>query len=140
MQPKLELSTLSDIKDLSSEVQSSNKNSASEHSELTLIESRVWEIWERVLSVNEFGLDDDLFAIGGDSIAAVQIFSTVNSEFSMAIPVSKLFSNEHFSIRWLSSLIEEDLIAVMGKEEFEKLLAQASNMTEEGATELGTEK
>lgn len=133
MQPKLDVS---DIKGLSSKVQSSEKKDTGQQSEINIIESRVWQIWERILTVDDFGVDDDLFSVGGDSIAAVQIFSAINSEFGLAIPVSKLFSSEHFSIRWLSALIEEELIAVIGKEELEKLLDQASNMGEEGITEL----
>lgn len=42
---------------------------------LTAVESVMAEIWESVLNVTDIGPDDDFFALGGDSLLAIEIIS-----------------------------------------------------------------
>jgi hypothetical protein len=42
---------------------------------LTAVESVMAEIWESVLNVTDVGPDDDFFALGGDSLLAIEIIS-----------------------------------------------------------------
>ncbi|PRW62836.1 type I polyketide synthase [Actinopolyspora mortivallis] len=47
--------------------------------------SRLVRIWERVLEVSGLSVEDDFFALGGDSLIAVQLASAVNEELGSTI-------------------------------------------------------
>lgn len=45
----------------------------------TELEKSIVEIWAEVLKVNEIGIDDNFFEIGGDSIKSLQIVSKLRT-------------------------------------------------------------
>ena len=52
------------------------------------VEETLLEIWERALGVTGLGVDDDFFlALGGDSLAAVQILAAVEEVFGQGLPL-----------------------------------------------------
>lgn len=104
--------------------------------DLTFLQDEVYKIWQRVLGYNDFDLDDDLFRIGGDSLAAVQIFTAINNEFGINIYMDELFSSENFSIRWLADLVERYQIGSIGEAEYHRLLSQIEEMSEEEVAKL----
>lgn len=55
------------------------------------IEKKVLAIWQAVLSMNELGVTDNLFELGGDSLMAVQIVSQAAQVFNIEIPLHELF-------------------------------------------------
>jgi aryl carrier-like protein len=44
----------------------------------TELERKLHSIWKDVLQIEEIGVDDDIFALGGDSIKSIQIVSRIN--------------------------------------------------------------
>jgi amino acid adenylation domain-containing protein len=54
------------------------------------VESRLAAIWASILGVDEVGLDDDFFDLGGDSLHAARIAARVAAEWKLAIPVGAL--------------------------------------------------
>jgi acyl carrier protein len=48
------------------------------------------EIWKDEIWIDEVGLDDDFFALGGDSLAAVRIMMRVKDAFGIDLPISQL--------------------------------------------------
>lgn len=106
------------------------------YSEMSYIQKHVFAIWCRFLGTNSFTIDDDLFMVGGDSITAIQIFSAVNAEFSLNISIEEIFSSPHFSIRWLSELIETCQIGLVGEDEYVSLLKQIDAMSDEEIAKL----
>ncbi len=48
-------------------------------------------IWKNVIGNNEILHDDNFFAVGGHSIAAVEIFGMINDRFQIDLPLSSLF-------------------------------------------------
>ncbi len=54
-------------------------------------ETRLVRIWEELLRVEQVGIDDDFFELGGDSLVAAQIIDRVRESFKVAIPVRVLF-------------------------------------------------
>ena len=61
-------------------------------------------IWTRVLGVENVGLDDDFFALGGTSLQAVEAFNEIEKQFGQVLPLSVLFSAG--SIRGLLEALE----------------------------------
>lgn len=56
------------------------------------IEAALCRIWAKNLPACEFGVDDDFFGLGGNSLLAIKVISEINSEFGdMDLTVKELF-------------------------------------------------
>jgi len=53
-------------------------------------ERAVAEIWQRILGVEQIGVNDDFFALGGHSLLAMQIVSHLRREFQVEIGLRRL--------------------------------------------------
>jgi acyl carrier protein len=56
----------------------------------TATEERLAQIWQRVLSMDMVGVDDEYYDLGGDSFMAAIIFGMVEETFSIKIPLAVL--------------------------------------------------
>ncbi|MFJ3793114.1 SDR family NAD(P)-dependent oxidoreductase [Kitasatospora sp. NPDC090091] len=54
-------------------------------------EEAVAAVWQEVLGVEEVGVDDDFFALGGHSLAAVQISTRIQSRFGVELDLRDFF-------------------------------------------------
>jgi phthiocerol/phenolphthiocerol synthesis type-I polyketide synthase E len=54
-------------------------------------ERAVAAIWQEVLGIDEVGLNDDFFALGGHSLAAVQIGTKVQNRFGVELDLRRFF-------------------------------------------------
>jgi len=59
--------------------------------EPTALEAHLRGIWARALRIPQVGLDDNFFALGGDSLQAVDLFLAVEKELNRCLPRSILF-------------------------------------------------
>ena len=59
----------------------------------TEVERAVAEIWQEVLGVDRVGVEDDLFALGGHSLAAVQIGTRIQSRFRVQLDLRDFFDS-----------------------------------------------
>ncbi|QWP74771.1 HSAF biosynthetic non-ribosomal peptide synthetase/polyketide synthase [Lysobacter sp. K5869] len=57
----------------------------------TLFETRMAEHWKQLLGLQQVGLHDDFFEVGGSSIKLIELIYNLQSEFNIAIEVSQLF-------------------------------------------------
>jgi acyl carrier protein len=57
----------------------------------TPIEQRVVDVWREVLGVGHIGLDDDFFAVGGHSLAAMRVLSRIRDAFDVDLPLDVMF-------------------------------------------------
>jgi amino acid adenylation domain-containing protein len=57
------------------------------------VEEALVKIWAEVLSLDEVGIHDDFFDLGGHSLAATRIISRVMQHFQLAIPMKALFES-----------------------------------------------
>ena len=67
------------------------------------VETRLKEIWQRLLKLNTVGLDQDFFALGGHSLLAARMLVQVEQWFGSKLPHSVLV--EHPTIHGLSSYL-----------------------------------
>ena len=58
----------------------------------TPTEARLERIWAEVLGRERVGVDQDLFALGGDSLKAIQLLARVNEAFGTDLPLEDLFA------------------------------------------------
>lgn len=58
----------------------------------TASERGVVELWQNVLNAQRIGLDDDFFAVGGNSLQAMQLAGKLRERFGVDLTLSQLFS------------------------------------------------
>lgn len=56
-------------------------------------EQALARIWAELLDVSSPGIDDSFFALGGDSISALQLFALVEARLGQRLPVSLIFGD-----------------------------------------------
>jgi acyl transferase domain-containing protein/thioesterase domain-containing protein/acyl carrier protein len=61
-------------------------------------------IWSELVGVQQIGVLDDFFDLGGNSLVAVRLFAAIKKHFRVALPLSTLF--EAPTIRQLAALLE----------------------------------
>ncbi|MCY9537232.1 amino acid adenylation domain-containing protein, partial [Paenibacillus thiaminolyticus] len=69
------------------------------------LERKLTAIWSAVLHINEIGIDDDFFQLGGHSMKTIQVRLRIKKELGMEVTIKELF--DHRTIRELSSLLEQ---------------------------------
>jgi amino acid adenylation domain-containing protein len=69
-------------------------------------ERRLAEIWSRVLDIEDIGVNDNFFALGGHSLMAVRLFAQIERRLSVRLPLSALFENA--TIAGLAELLERE--------------------------------
>ena len=84
------------------------------------IERRLQEWWKELLGVDQIGIDEDFFDLGGHSLIGVQLFSNVKEEFGVDLALATLF--EARTIRQIADLIRETRQAETPQEEVSKTL------------------
>lgn len=72
----------------------------------TPTESSLAEIWRQILKIDQIGVYDSFFEIGGDSLLAIQLIPLIRNAFKVELPVQGLF--EAPTISQLANLIDKD--------------------------------
>ena len=91
----------------------------------TELEIRLAAMWSETLGIEQIGVHDSFFDIGGASIPAVQVVARISDEFDVAFTVGNFF--EHPTIAEQGQILEELLIAQLedlSDEEAAALLAE----------------
>jgi polyketide synthase PksJ len=57
----------------------------------TEIEQKIAEIWQNLLGIEQVGINDDFFELGGDSLNVVQLNNQLKEAFNRDIPVAVMF-------------------------------------------------
>jgi acyl carrier protein len=70
---------------------------------------RVAKIWEDAFDRKPLGIDDDFFALGGNSLLAVSIFSKIENQFNRKLAPSALVQNPTIAqlAAWLDQQTEK---------------------------------
>ena len=69
----------------------------------TAIEKKIAEMWAEVLGLEQVGVDDDFFQLGGDSLQASRIVARIIATFQIEVPLSALFNAP--KIRTMASVV-----------------------------------
>jgi len=70
----------------------------------TAVEMQLASLWRELLQIDEIGIDDSFFDLGGNSLAAVRMVRQFHSRFGSEIPAVKVF--QHPTIAKLAELLE----------------------------------
>jgi acyl carrier protein len=67
-------------------------------------ERAIAEIWQHLLGIEQVGINDDFFELGGDSLLATQVISRMRDTLKVDIAVGKMF--EDATVSGLAALVE----------------------------------
>src|SRR5262249_54415981 len=65
------------------------------------------ESWQRLLGVEQLGVEDNFFEMGGDSLLAVRLMSEIRKVFRLDLPIHSLLDSP--TVKQLAELIERAL-------------------------------
>ncbi|MFC4017175.1 SDR family NAD(P)-dependent oxidoreductase [Micromonospora sp. GCM10011542] len=71
----------------------------------TELEQAIARVWQDALGVPEVGVDDDFFALGGNSLVAVQLIAAMRKATGVRLPMRSLFETP--TVAGLAARIEE---------------------------------
>jgi amino acid adenylation domain-containing protein len=90
-------------------------------------------VWSEVLSVNDLGIKDNFFSLGGDSIKAIKLIYKINEMLESDLSVSDLYGSQ--TIEELSAVLP--LKSGRGKEEYLKAEAEVESFQKWYQKEVG---
>ena len=61
------------------------------------IEEKLAAIWEEILHKERIGINDDFFALGGNSLMAMKVFNRVSNEFGIKVDFESFFNKPTIS-------------------------------------------
>lgn len=71
-----------------------NKNSKEDfEAPVNETETKLVEIWQDILGIDNIGTKDNFFELGGHSLKATMLAAKINKEFNKEIPLKEIFSN-----------------------------------------------
>jgi acyl carrier protein len=95
----------------------------------TPAEQVIADIWARVLKLDQVGIHDNFFDLGGHSLSAIQVISRVCETFQLEFPLRCLF--EHPTIAGLGVQITEAQAKNVVPEDVATVLADLDALSEE---------
>ena len=72
---------------------------------LNPVEAVIAEVWRELLGMDEVARDDDFFALGGHSLAAVRLFARIRKQWNVDLPLATLFQGS--TLAGLSALVAQ---------------------------------
>ncbi|MEH2067474.1 MAG: FkbM family methyltransferase [Nostoc sp.] len=71
-------------------------------------EQKIADIWQKIFKIEQVGIDDNFFSLGGHSLVAIKIISQLSKVFQIKLPLSVIFTNP--TIAELALIIEEQIL------------------------------
>ena len=100
----------------------------------TPIEKELAKIWAEVLLLDEVGIHDDFFDLGGHSLSATRIISRVIAVFKLQLPIRALFDSP--TVAAMSAVISSKEGQKADEEDLKRLLSEVESLSEESVKEL----
>ncbi len=75
---------------------------------ITDIERKLLALWQQVLGINELGVEDDYFALGGTSLLAARLFAEIARRFGVKLRLTSILESP--TVRALSRHLEPQRI------------------------------
>ena len=101
-------------------------------------EKQLIGIWEDVLDVRPIGIHDNFFDLGGHSLTASRIVSSVLRRFQLNLPLQALFQSP--TVAQMAMVIAEHQGEKLGSEKLERILNEVEALSDDEAKRLVNEK
>ena len=73
---------------------------------MTKTEERILKVWQEVFGREDFGIDDDFFELGGNSLMAMRIYMKLSEE-AAGLEIDDFF--ECLSVRAIAKKVDEKI-------------------------------
>ncbi|WP_067895284.1 hybrid non-ribosomal peptide synthetase/type I polyketide synthase [Nocardia vaccinii] len=70
------------------------------------LQGRIAAAWQAVLGIDKVGADDDFFDLGGESLLAMQLVTSLRKELGVSLSVKQFFSSGNLTVAGLAELVE----------------------------------
>jgi amino acid adenylation domain-containing protein len=100
----------------------------------TPVEEILAGIWADVLGLNEVGVEDNFFDLGGDSLRASQITFRVRTAFKVDLPLRSIFDAP--TVAELALMINKRRVDQTNEQNLDGVLAELETLSEEEAQRL----
>ena len=74
----------------------------------TDLQRKVAEVWQRVLAIEEIGINDDFFELGGNSLVATQLVMEMREAFTTSVPLRDFFETP--TVAAVSAVLETEVV------------------------------
>ena len=101
----------------------------------TPLEEELVRIWQDLLGVAHVGINDNFFDLGGHSLLAVQLLSIIHETWNVDLSPEIVY-DAALTVASLARAIELQQIDQLGPEEYEAMLADIEQMSDEEARAL----
>jgi amino acid adenylation domain-containing protein len=102
------------------------------------VEEMVVGIWSQLLGVKRVGVNDNFFALGGNSIFAIQLMSRLNKSFHLDLQLRLIYDNP--TPEALATTIVQAQAEQADAAELNRLLAELEELSEDEARSMLAEK
>ena len=100
----------------------------------TPIEETIAWIWSEVLSLDQVGIHENFFDLGGHSLAATRVVSRVIKNFHLELPLQSLFQAP--TVAAMSAVITERQGKKLGEKELMRILTELESLTDDEVERL----
>jgi amino acid adenylation domain-containing protein len=100
----------------------------------TPIEKELAQIWADVLSLDQVGVHDNFFDLGGHSLAATRVVSQVIKQFQIEVPLQLLFESP--TVAEMATVITQYQAKKLDRGDLDRILAELESMSDEEAQRL----
>ena len=101
------------------------------------IEHTLVDIWTEVLGLDQVGVHDNFFDLGGHSLAATRVVSQIIKQFQIEVALQSLFQSP--TVSEMAVVITDHQAKALGEKDLERVLAELESMTDEEAKKLFAE-
>ena len=102
------------------------------------IEEALATIWADILELDQVGIHDTFFDLGGHSLKAMQVISRVMTTFKVELPIKFLLNSP--TVAEMADVIVTNRGRTIGQEELAHLMGELESMSEEEAQQLLAEE
>ena len=95
----------------------------------TPLEEVLAGIWAEVLSLDQVGIHDNFFDLGGHSLAATRVVSRVIDRFKVDLPIKTLFDSP--TVADMAMIITQNQVEKAGDERLARMLGELDAMSDE---------
>jgi len=97
----------------------------------TPVEKELTQIWAEVLSLDQVGIHDNFFDLGGHSLTASRVVYRVIQTFQLELPVRLLFDSP--TVAEMALVIAANRAKLATQDELERMLSEVEAMSDEEA-------
>jgi len=100
----------------------------------TQTQARLAGLFAAVLKLDQVGICDDFFELGGDSLIATQLTARIQNDFQIELPIAALFETP--TVASLAERITREQLSALPDTELDRILAELEELTDEEAQRI----